>query len=359
MFDANTLPSLLTSQVPQSLDPSTLAASELVAEKLAVSEWLGPLAPVALSPFFGLCVLSGIATYGPDWLQERSVLFQTAGPLDNAALFWTMLTLAVLTSLPRFTKVSKPLALAAENLETYSAVIILFVVRMCSTPQLELEGTSAASAPMMLSAGIGSFSINIAMSVAAGLNVIVINTVKLFFEVWLVPFPSVDAIIEVANKSLCVGLMALYCYSPTVATVVNLLLVVVCALVFRFVYRRLRFYRNLIVGPILAWLFPRWFAQRGNDFLAFVDQSPAGLARYTPVQVKRCSPNTWRIEARVGWKRKSWELHSKDEQPLAGLISQQVQLIDAERRVFLLTHRLWVSADALYSTTREASQALA
>ena len=98
-------------QVPGGLDLSSSGASEQLAKQIGASEWLGPLAPVALSPFFGIAVLSGLATYGPEFLQRQSGLIGDHSPMNNAYLFWTMATLACLTSLPRFSKVSKPFAL--------------------------------------------------------------------------------------------------------------------------------------------------------------------------------------------------------------------------------------------------------
>ncbi len=41
-----------------------------------------------------------------------------------------MVLLTVVTSLPRLTKVSKPIALIAENLETYSVAIIFLAMRL-------------------------------------------------------------------------------------------------------------------------------------------------------------------------------------------------------------------------------------
>ncbi len=61
-------------QVSGGLDLSPNAAGEQLAKQISTSEWLGPLAPVALSPFFGIAVLSGLATYGPEFLQRRSGL---------------------------------------------------------------------------------------------------------------------------------------------------------------------------------------------------------------------------------------------------------------------------------------------
>lgn len=336
-------------QLPTGLDAGTLAASEKVAEQIGASEWLGPLAPVALSPFFGLATLSGIATYGPDWLQNRSALFGETSSLNSPALFWTMAALAIATSLPRLSKVSKPLALAAERLETYSAVIILFAVRMLGSSTNLVPGGTEEHA--MMSAGIATMPLDILMSIVAGLNVIVINAVKLFCEflVWLIPIPLVDAAIEVGNKAICAGLMSLYCYSPALAAGLDLVLLIGCALVFSWIYRRLSFYRQLIAGPLLAWMLPSWFAQRGNTFIAFVDEASAGLPRCAMVTVHELSADEFEVVGKRWWRRYKRRMSSCRVAREEGLVIQRLVLHSASGETLRLSHRRWVPGDARYS----------
>ncbi|MEZ6135565.1 MAG: hypothetical protein R3C53_11710 [Pirellulaceae bacterium] len=337
------------------IDARTMAGGQALAQQISTSEWLGPLAPIALSPFFGLCALSGIATYGPQWLQDRSALFGDASMLNNPPLFWTMLVLAVITSLPRLTKVSKPVALAAENLETYSAVIILVVVRMLTPPEITTGGQAgvalgAASQPVMLSAGFSSFSVNAVVSVFSALNVVVINAIKLFFEfmIWLMPFPAVDAALEVLNKSLCAGLMAVYCYSPTLATVLNLILLAMCALVFSWTRRRLRYYRELVAGPVLAWLFPGWFAQRGDSFVGFCESNIAGLPRCAPVRVRRLGADSFHLQGRRFLRVINLQLNGCQASLQPGILAQQLTLVDGQGNAYIVVHRRWTSADACH-----------
>lgn len=345
----------LLQQLPEVLDPKHVAASQAISQQLSTSEWLGPLAPVALSPFFGLATLSGIATYGPDWLQQKSALFNTGGPLNNPWLFWTMAILAVFTSLPRLTKVSKPISLAAEKLEAYSAIIILISVRMLGASEVPAPGNEQAAHGLMLSAGVGSLSLNLMMSLFAAINVLVVNLVKLFFEflIWLIPIPAVDAIAEISNKSLCAGLMALYCYSPWLATIINLGLLAVCFLAFNWIYRRVNFYKELISGPVLAWLFPKWFAQRGNSFTAFIESSGRGLSKYQPVTVTRQSGQC-KVEGRKGLSRFSFTLPEDGQRTAessSGWVSQHLVLSDEGQADCVLVYRKWVKADSLYCGT--------
>lgn len=332
------------------LDAQTVAAGQAIAQQIAATDWLGPLAPIALSPFFGLAALSGMATYGPDWIQERSSLFGEASALNNPVLFWVMVGLAVLTSLPRLTKVSKPLALAAENLESYSAVIILAVVRFIGTgsdsdPATELAVTSH----VMLSAGIATLPLDVAMAIFAGINVIVINVVKLFFEfmVWLVPFPSIDAMLEVGNKATCAGLMGLYAYSPTLATILNLLMFAFCLLIFGWTYRRLIYYRELIAGPVLAWLLPGWFAQKGDEMRLFSEESIDGFPAYGLLRMKQTGENSYLLRGRWLWKSLNREIQDCQVSTETGLVIQTLH-ISAADRVYTFNHRRWVANDSCF-----------
>lgn len=347
-------------QLPPALDPTTLAASQAVGQQLSASEWLGPLAPIALSPFFGLATLAGIATYGPEWLQQRSAIFQANGALDSPLLFWSMAALAVFTSLPRLTKVSKPISLAAERVEAYSAIIILIAVRMFGSQfQAATDIGNAQADQMILSAGLGSVSLNLMMSAFAALNVFVINIIKLLFEffVWLIPIPAIDAVVEICNKSLCLGLMSLYSYSPWLATLLNLTILGICLVVFAWVYRRVNFYRLLIAGPALAWLIPSWFGQRGSSFQAFVESNSKGLPKYMPVTIT-IQDDCYRVTGRRGWSRFEWLLTGTSlQEQQNGWVCQRLSLKDSDGNLYLFCTRKWVQGDSLYSEANDLAPA--
>jgi hypothetical protein len=356
----------LLQNLPTALDPNTMAASQTVGQtvgqQLSTSEWLGPLAPIALSPFFGLATLSGIATYGPGWLQQRSALFQANGALDSPLLFWSMAGLAIFTSLPRLTKVSKPISLAADKIESYSAIIILIVVRMFGSQfQSDAISNNEQAEQVILSAGVGSVSLNLMMSAFATLNVFVINVMKLFFEflVWLIPVPAIDAVVELCNKSMCLGLMSIYGYSPWLATLLNLTILAISLIAFLWVYRRLKCYKELIAGPALAWLLPSWFGQRGNIFAAFVESSSNSLPKYLPVTIQVLGGN-YRVFGRRGWRNFEWTMTGGQcQQRQNGWICQRLSLKDAEGRDVVFCARKWVQGDALYRESSELAALLA
>lgn len=233
-----------------------VAAAQKFGEGLSNSKWvdyLGPLAPVALSPFFGIVCLSGMAMYGGQHVSPDNPFLGEGSALRNPALFWTFVFLTVLTSLPRLTKVSKPFAQAMDQVETWAGIITLLVLKVISSsgdPVVEPDA-------FVLQAGFFSASADTLLMVASVINIVVINMVKFFFEmlIWITPIPFLDAVFEVANKSVCAGLMGIYAWSPTLATLINLVMFSACLLVFGWVKRREVFFRKVMFDPLLSFFF--------------------------------------------------------------------------------------------------------
>lgn len=248
---AQELPESKTQQ--EDLSAADVAAYQQFSQTLGVADWLGPLAPVALSPFFGILCLSAMSLYGGDWVSADNAFLGDASPLHNPAIFWTFLVLTLITSIPRLTKVSKPFAQAVDQIEAWAGIITLLALKlMMGADAPELDQLS------MVELGIVSATTSTLLMIAAAINVFVINTVKFFFEVliWITPIPTIDAIFEVANKSACAVLMAIYGYSPTIATGINLVMFVAAALVFSWVYRREVFFRTALLDAVWAFCTP-------------------------------------------------------------------------------------------------------
>ena len=169
-------------------------------------------------------------------------------------MFLTFLILTILTSIPKFSKVSKPFAQAVDQLEAYSALIILIVIRVVGN--IDVGPAEEEVAIVVYKAGIFEFSAETLMILATVVNIIVINTVKFFFEIliWITPVPFIDAIFEASNKTLCAILSAIYAFSPTAATIINLIILAACFLAFRWVKRREVYYRCILFEFLRHWL---------------------------------------------------------------------------------------------------------
>ncbi len=165
----------------------------------------------------------------------------------------TFAILALLTSIPRLTKVSKPFAQATDRLEAYSSIIILLVIRFMASSGDPVSETALGDTPLV-TAGVMSFSADILLWCAAAINILVINAIKFFFEflVWLTPVPSIDAIFEFCNKSLCAGLLAVYAFSPLLATVLNLGMFLVALVMFRWYPVKFAFIERWSPNPCSA-----------------------------------------------------------------------------------------------------------
>ena len=240
---------------PDRLDQHDHAKANRLTETVTTSEWLGPLAPIAISPFFGITCLAGMSQIAEGTFLENNQFISSNPVLQNPYVFWIFLTLTLLTSLPRLTKVSKPIAQALDQVETYAGIITLLIIRIAASSSHEPSPETA-----VLAMGLFSLTTETLLCVAAVFNIIVINTIKFFLEIlaWLTPVPSVDALLEATNKSVCGCLMAIYAYSPLTATVINLLLFLACLVVFRWIHRRVVYARHVFLDPILALLFPSY-----------------------------------------------------------------------------------------------------
>ncbi|WP_150076375.1 hypothetical protein [Roseiconus nitratireducens] len=300
---------------------SEIASANTFVESLHLADWLGPLAPIALSPFFGLTVLSGLALWGPAWVTDNALL-SNAGPLHHESVFVVFLILTVLTSIPRLSKVSKPFAQAMDQVEAYSVIIILLVIKI-------LASVDAEPAPVaVVQLGVLSFTAQTLLMIAMVINLIVINSVKFFFEVliWLTPVPAIDALFEIGNKTICAALLALYAMSPTIATLVNLGILFAALLVFRWVSRRLTFYRTMFFDPLLSMVWKSYGRPHAASLVAFPKASR------DPFVAK----SRWRLaKDQERWVASPWGLLGGQDYPLDVVSTPEI------RRGWI-AHTLWM-----------------
>jgi hypothetical protein len=234
-------------------------------EKLGVTEVLGPLAPVAMSPYFALTFMSGaslLADTGvlPDAVAKNALLGK-GSPLNNGLVFTGLLGLTALTALPKLTKVTKPFAQAIDQVEAHSGIVAVLAVQALSRMNMGDDGGQEVASTVVIQAGFISFTQGTLLMIFSAINVFVVNTVKFFFEmmIFLSPFPTVDAIFEAANKAVVGALMAIYVWSPWVATVINLAIFAVSLLIFAWVRRRVVYLRAVFGDPILGWMAEKIF----------------------------------------------------------------------------------------------------
>ena len=196
---------------------------------------------------------------------------------------------------------------------------------------------------ILVEMGALSFSADVLFSIFAIINIVVINTVKFFFEimVWLVPFPLVDAALEIANKSLCASLMAIYVWSPTAATILNLLLFTVCLFVFQWANRRVHYFRTVLCDPIWALVNKRFGVPKRRELVVFAQ---AGIGPFPAKSKLILQPTNdgWQlIQSRIFMPAKTMQL-SRDEFQLemqSGLILNSIELSGSESGRLLFSKR--------------------
>ena len=290
------------------LTPADQQQADQITEFVSTAEWLGPLGAVALSPFFGITCLAGMAQFGEGTWLEQNHFISTNPVLKHPALFWTFLVLTILTSLPRLTKISKPIAQALDQLETYAGIITLIVIRVVGAVEhQEVDGAAVA----VVSMGMFSLTYDVILMIAAAINIIVINTVRFFFEVlvWVTPIPSIDALFETANKTICAFLLGVYAFSPLAALVLNGLMFLVCAVVFRWVWRRVDYARHVLSAFVWSTIGRRRYPVPDAEFVVFADGAIGPFPSRTRLLLRRTEQG-WEL-AKPGWMGgwKTWALN--------------------------------------------------
>jgi hypothetical protein len=248
-----TMISQTASSAQSGYDKNSLAADqskgEQLAKKVTAIQVLAPLAPVALSPFFGITCLSGTSILCNMGVLPKNDFLMGNKALNNWLVFGVFLTLSTATSLPKMTALSKGFGQAIDQLETYAGIISYFGIYYLSG-----LGQDEAAKQVAYSAGIFSFTSGTLLMIAAAVNIIVINTVKYFFEllVWISPIPALDAAFETANKAVTAALAAVYAFNPYLAMVLNIILFLICLMIFNWAKRNIGYFKAMLVAPIIA-----------------------------------------------------------------------------------------------------------
>jgi hypothetical protein len=217
-----------------------------------------------------------------------------------------------------------------DRLETYSVIVILLVIKIAASME-------SGETPQVAMVQLGTLSVTTDTLLAFAMiaNVLVINSVKFFFEflVWLTPIPLVDAVFEVCNKFVCASLMAIYAFSPTLATVINLAVLLAAAVVLRWISRRVRFYRTMILDPILAKFWSGFGQPRRPELIVFPKDSIGPFAAKSRLRISRSNgqPNGLILEEANWWMPAKKHVVTSEHRAVAryGWTMHQVVLRDA------------------------------
>lgn len=316
----------------------------------------GLLSPLAMSPFFGITVLSGLSQlestgWGGAMLPDSTLIAQNP-VLKHPATFWIFLVLTLATSLPRMTKLSKPFVQALDWIESYAVLLITLIMFAIGWSMAEGNapgGTATPHASMtmefasheLVRAGVLSFSLGALLMVAAIVNFILVKSVRFMFEmlIWLSPIPLVDAAFEVLNKIVCLGLLILYAISPLAALAVNVLIFVACAVVYRWSKRRLDYHWHFWIEPWWQAVFPSYRPFDGRHLWCYAEQDFGPFQKYDRLQVYLWEGKWMIIRYDWFWRRKVHEF-THDDLPYLECTDWKVNLVLQQQiPLRLATHR--------------------
>jgi hypothetical protein len=259
------VPSLSAPAIAVEIDQADLTADQhkgdRLVERLGITETLGPLAPVALSPFFGLACLSGTSILCDKGILPENEFLTGNDVLNNGWVFLIFLGLTVITSAPRLVTASKIFAEATDRIETYAGIISYAVILMFA------QQDSSADQIVVYSAGFFSMTGNGLLACCAAVNIFVISSVRFFFELLILisPIPTLDAIFECTNKAVAGILATIYAFNPWLAFVLNVILFLICLTIFKWTNRRIRYLKALILEPVMLGFVRKFLGHQAYD----------------------------------------------------------------------------------------------
>ncbi len=216
---------------------------------LMLSEQLGMLGPVAISPYWGLFLASASSVFG---IGDNEYLM-THPMLGNWVVFVLFLVVAVLTSIPNITKYSKALGVAANYLEDNTAIVIVVLTIFLPT----LHGMVAEPIPPNGEFGLlGTSFYSLLLMAFSAIYMFIVTTVRLFFEImaFVTPIPFVDTITEILKKIASLVMMGVYFVSPEIALGISLLLLIVAIFFFSKATTSINYFKQFYMKPIWGWV---------------------------------------------------------------------------------------------------------
>ncbi len=300
--------------------PKSPKQADAISQFAKTSELLGPLTPLAMSPFFGITILCGMTQLPEgwafaDWL-SNNYLLGTNPVLNHPATFWIFLLLTIITSVPRFTKVTKPIAQALDWVESYAGLITSLVILGLGLIIVE-SAESSPTIEQVAEAGILAWTLNAFLLVAATVNFLVVKSVRFLFEmlIWISPIPFVDACFEITNKAICLALLMLYATSPTLAFFVNVLVFVVCLFVMNWAKRRVDYHWHIWLAPFIQWIYPAYGKFDGKNLWVYCEQDFAPFKKYDCVHLYKWDDQWYLMRYDWFW-RKTFRTFSPDDLPM-------------------------------------------
>ncbi len=306
-----------TQPTPRFVNPNPTAPGPAL---LKAREIFGPMAAIAISPFYSMACLSLIAVLAEEGYAPRNDYLARNPILASPILLGVFAVLALLITLPRFTKVTNTFGTFLGYLEDRAGLITLVVLQILLIVQAHTPGSPANA---LLTAGIPYLDLNSLMLALSIINYMIIRTVRFYFDllILLSPLPLVDGILEATKKIAATMLLLMYAYYPGLAAGVNFFLLFLASLFFFPALRLTRYYQHILIGPMFRRL------------MSTFDEKPPGVL---PESI------AWRLRAHLDEPRLIVPVFPL--RPLPGIRSKAWCWLVLDRRGLAIVRLRWFRA---------------
>ena len=95
--------------------------------------------------------------------------------------------------------------------------------------------------------------------------------------------------------------MAIYAFSPTIATIINLAILLVALIIFRWISRRVRFYRTMLLDPVLSQILPSHRRPRSTELIVFPKNDLGPFQDKSRLRLTRDGDDGWLLQEANWW----------------------------------------------------------
>jgi len=250
--------------------PTGLAAdlsaelTELQKLRMSMQGLVAPLAPIALSPSLGVASLMGVGLLCETSIagssDQRWITSICDAPLVSrlrahvsVSLFAAVSLFALACFFANSGKLQGVIGKVLKLIEAVPTVFMYFLIALATLTDVAAQQATGSTAPVMMVAG---FSPSIALLLALMLTTCLVILISVRFAldllIWLSPFPFVDLVAEITKNALAIALFALFLWSPYVATLVAIVLLLISVSVMRRSMRMVNFVAKMVLEPLLA-----------------------------------------------------------------------------------------------------------
>ena len=267
-----------------------------------ITEMLGQLSPMAISPFFTLfitCLFTKLS-FSNDFIATHPIY-------DNWFVLLGSFMLFMITLLPKlFSKLAGPIPIMANYLENKAGMLISVLIVL-----LPIFAPASDKVASYFAAGFFTDYATLYilfLSVVTLGYLMVIMSVRLFLEIliFLSPIPFVDTVFEFLKLGLTAAMVLLGIFFPTVAFIFSSFIFLISLAVYRKSRSTIRRIRYLLLQPVFDTLFSKPISAVDTSLPAAVAHRYADIRLAIPVFTNRKSGRipknreAWLIKAQQG-----------------------------------------------------------